>query len=237
MYRIAASGAGVNLVGRAWICGIAARVIGVENIPPAPASAPHIVMSKHSSTWETLALTLLLPAARLRRQEGAAVDPVLRLGLRAGLADHHRPQGRHRRDAADRHAGPRALPPGLLDRRLPGGHADPRRHARQVQDRRRAARDRARRADRPGRAQRGLPVAEGRLRQASGHGDHVVRPADQPRRQGRASADAEVETLDRGRSRAPRSCRVDGGCRSLRPSDGDLARASSSSPASASTTG
>ena len=87
-------------------------------------------MAKHSSTWETLVAHPVLAAARLRRQEGAAVDPVLRLGLRARLADHDRPQGRPGRDAADRRAGPRALPPGLLDRRLPGRHAHPRRHAR-----------------------------------------------------------------------------------------------------------
>ena len=72
----------------------------------------------------------VLPAARVRRQEGAAVDSVLRLGLRARIADHHRPQGRQRCDAADRRAGPRAFLAGLLDRHLSGGHADPRRHAR-----------------------------------------------------------------------------------------------------------
>jgi 1-acyl-sn-glycerol-3-phosphate acyltransferase len=48
-----------NLVAARWICGIRHRVIGAENIPP-PAS-PHIVMSKHSSTWETLALNFLFP--------------------------------------------------------------------------------------------------------------------------------------------------------------------------------
>src|SRR5215468_3462 len=49
----------LNLLGARWICGIRHRVIGAENIPP-PAS-PHIVMSKHSSTWETLALNFLFP--------------------------------------------------------------------------------------------------------------------------------------------------------------------------------
>src|SRR5437870_5168937 len=47
------------LFGARWICGIRHRVIGAENIPPA--STPHIVMSKHSSTWETLALNFLFP--------------------------------------------------------------------------------------------------------------------------------------------------------------------------------
>jgi len=34
-------------------------VIGVENIPPR--ADPHLVMSKHSSTWETLSLNFLFP--------------------------------------------------------------------------------------------------------------------------------------------------------------------------------
>ena len=57
MYRIAASWCRVNLRGARWICGITHRAIGVENIP----ATPHIVLSKHSSTWETLALTLFFP--------------------------------------------------------------------------------------------------------------------------------------------------------------------------------
>jgi 1-acyl-sn-glycerol-3-phosphate acyltransferase len=57
MYRIAASWCRVNLWGARWICGIRYRRIGAENIP----STPHIVLSKHSSTWETLALTMFFP--------------------------------------------------------------------------------------------------------------------------------------------------------------------------------
>jgi 1-acyl-sn-glycerol-3-phosphate acyltransferase len=49
----------LNLVAARWICGIRHRVIGAENIPPR--DRPHIVMSKHSSTWETLALNFLFP--------------------------------------------------------------------------------------------------------------------------------------------------------------------------------
>jgi 1-acyl-sn-glycerol-3-phosphate acyltransferase len=59
MYRIAASWCSTNLWGARWICGIRHRVIGGENIPPR--ASPHIVMSKHSSTWETLALNFLFP--------------------------------------------------------------------------------------------------------------------------------------------------------------------------------
>jgi 1-acyl-sn-glycerol-3-phosphate acyltransferase len=49
----------LNLFAARWICGIRDRVIGAENIPPR--DKPHIVMSKHSSTWETLALNFFFP--------------------------------------------------------------------------------------------------------------------------------------------------------------------------------
>jgi 1-acyl-sn-glycerol-3-phosphate acyltransferase len=49
----------INLLAARWICGIRHRVIGRENIPPT--RDPHIVMSKHSSTWETMALNFLFP--------------------------------------------------------------------------------------------------------------------------------------------------------------------------------
>ncbi|MFI4952178.1 MAG: lysophospholipid acyltransferase family protein [Burkholderiales bacterium] len=49
----------INLVGARLICGIRHRVIGAENIPPR--RDPHLVMSKHSSTWETLSLNFLFP--------------------------------------------------------------------------------------------------------------------------------------------------------------------------------
>jgi 1-acyl-sn-glycerol-3-phosphate acyltransferase len=40
-----------------WICGIRHRTIGLENVP----TTPHVVMSKHSSTWETLSLNFVFP--------------------------------------------------------------------------------------------------------------------------------------------------------------------------------
>lgn len=49
----------LNLLAARGICGIHHRVLGAENIPPP--NRPHIVMSKHSSTWETLALNFLFP--------------------------------------------------------------------------------------------------------------------------------------------------------------------------------
>jgi len=62
MYRIAASWCRMNLRGARWLCGIRHRVEGAANIPPSGVrNPPHIVMSKHSSTWETLALTMFFP--------------------------------------------------------------------------------------------------------------------------------------------------------------------------------
>jgi 1-acyl-sn-glycerol-3-phosphate acyltransferase len=58
LYRIAAGWCRTVLWGARWICGIGHQAIGTENIP---IDRPHIVMSKHSSTWETLALTLFFP--------------------------------------------------------------------------------------------------------------------------------------------------------------------------------
>src|SRR5947199_9606285 len=49
----------INLAAAWLICGIRHRVLGRQNI--SPREAPHIVMSKHSSTWETLALNFLFP--------------------------------------------------------------------------------------------------------------------------------------------------------------------------------
>ena len=57
MFQIAASWCRVNLWGARWICGIRYQAIGRDNVP----ATPHIVMSKHSSTWETLALHMFFP--------------------------------------------------------------------------------------------------------------------------------------------------------------------------------
>ena len=59
--RMAASWCGVNLWGARAICGIRWHVDGLENVPADTRAPPHIVMSKHSSTWETLSLNLYFP--------------------------------------------------------------------------------------------------------------------------------------------------------------------------------
>jgi len=56
-YRYITGWCAINLWGARWICGIRSRVIGTANVP----ATPLIVACKHSSTWETLYLTRLLP--------------------------------------------------------------------------------------------------------------------------------------------------------------------------------
>lgn len=56
-YRIAAHWCKVVAWGARLICGIRWRAEGLENIP----ETPHVVLSKHSSTWETVALGIYLP--------------------------------------------------------------------------------------------------------------------------------------------------------------------------------
>lgn len=40
-----------------WVCGIRYRIEGLENLP----QQPSVVMAKHQSAWETIALPVLLP--------------------------------------------------------------------------------------------------------------------------------------------------------------------------------
>jgi 1-acyl-sn-glycerol-3-phosphate acyltransferase len=56
-YRFITHWCALNLWAARWICGIRSRVVGLDNLP----GTPHIVACKHSSTWETLFLTRLLP--------------------------------------------------------------------------------------------------------------------------------------------------------------------------------
>jgi hypothetical protein len=130
-----------NLLGARWICGIRHQVIGAENIPRS--SEPHIVMSKHSSTWKRWRSTFFSTPG-FCRQEGLLSIPFFRLGVRARIADHHRPRSGQDAMSADRHPGPRALRPGFLDRRLSGRNANQGWYARPLQIRRSAARHRPR---------------------------------------------------------------------------------------------
>ncbi len=59
LYRFCVGWAWLALWGSRLICGIRWRLQGLENLPQGPA----IVLVKHQSAWETLALPLLLPRA------------------------------------------------------------------------------------------------------------------------------------------------------------------------------
>lgn len=56
-FRFITGWCAINLWAARWICGIRARVEGLENI----GTGAKIVACKHSSTWETLFLSRLLP--------------------------------------------------------------------------------------------------------------------------------------------------------------------------------
>ncbi len=45
------------VVAARWLCGIRYRIVGAENLPDSPV----VVLSKHQSAWETVALPALLP--------------------------------------------------------------------------------------------------------------------------------------------------------------------------------
>jgi 1-acyl-sn-glycerol-3-phosphate acyltransferase len=108
MYRIAAAWCAVNLWGARRICGIRHRAIGLANIPRGTAAGPHIVMSKHSSTWETLALTRFFPPlAYVAKKEllsipffgwGFALSSPITIDRKAGTDAMHQiaTQGRER---------------------------------------------------------------------------------------------------------------------------------------------
>jgi 1-acyl-sn-glycerol-3-phosphate acyltransferase len=56
-FRVVKGWCWLVLAAARFICGIRHRVVGLENIPDEPC----IIMSKHSSTWETLFLTQIFP--------------------------------------------------------------------------------------------------------------------------------------------------------------------------------
>jgi 1-acyl-sn-glycerol-3-phosphate acyltransferase len=59
LYRIANWWGLCAIYGMKWICGVHWRIKGVENLPKTPNRT--IVLSKHQSTWETLAYLALSP--------------------------------------------------------------------------------------------------------------------------------------------------------------------------------
>jgi 1-acyl-sn-glycerol-3-phosphate acyltransferase len=81
-YGMAASWCAVNLWGAKWICGIRWHVGGLDNIPADTRAEPHIVMSKHSSTWETLALNLYFPPLAFVAKKELLAIPFFGWGFR-----------------------------------------------------------------------------------------------------------------------------------------------------------
>jgi 1-acyl-sn-glycerol-3-phosphate acyltransferase len=56
-FALARFWANTTLIGLRWICGLSYRVEGREQLP----ASPQVVLMKHSSAWETVAQTVLLP--------------------------------------------------------------------------------------------------------------------------------------------------------------------------------
>ena len=89
-YLIARHWCRVNLLAARWICGIRWRVIGRENIP----TSPHIIMSKHSSTFETLALNLYFPPLSFVAKKELLSIPFFREAVVRGYSRETRPHGK-----------------------------------------------------------------------------------------------------------------------------------------------
>ncbi|MCC6867249.1 MAG: 1-acyl-sn-glycerol-3-phosphate acyltransferase [Burkholderiales bacterium] len=81
-YRLAAQWCQVNVLGARVICGIDWRVSGLENIPADTRAHPHIVMSKHSSMWETLALNQYFPPLAFVAKKELLSIPIFGWGFR-----------------------------------------------------------------------------------------------------------------------------------------------------------
>lgn len=75
-YRFVSTWCVLTLFGARWICGIRHRAIGVENIPQGDDAAPHIVMCKHSSTWDTVALPRYFPPLSYVAKKELMVLPI-----------------------------------------------------------------------------------------------------------------------------------------------------------------
>lgn len=78
-YPVVMSWNRLNLTALKWICRIDYRVEGLDNLP----DRPSIVMSKHSSTWETLALATFLPPAAWVLKKELMYIPFFGWGLAA----------------------------------------------------------------------------------------------------------------------------------------------------------
>lgn len=78
-YRIAAHWCLTSLAAVRVICGIGYREIGTGNIPAG--NTPYVVMSKHSSTWEILALAKYFPAISFVAKRELLLVPIFGWGF------------------------------------------------------------------------------------------------------------------------------------------------------------
>ncbi len=190
----------MNLWAARVICGIRHRVDGVENMP----ATPHIVMAKHSSTWETLFLTQIFPPLAYVAKRELLSIPFFGWAFR--FASPITIDRRAGRDAMEQIAeqGRVRFADGFWIVIYPEGTRIP------AGTRAKYKTGGARLAiemgvtDPTGRAQRRLAVAEGPARQAAGHGNADHRDPDRAGRQGPRAADAGSRGLDRGRGGAAR---------------------------------
>lgn len=81
-YAIARHWCKTNVLAARAICGIDWHVAGLENIPTDPRAHPHIVMAKHSSMWETLALNLYFPPLAFVAKKELLSIPLFGWGFR-----------------------------------------------------------------------------------------------------------------------------------------------------------
>ena len=147
-----------------YVLGIRYEVRGRENIP----AEPVVILSKHSSAWETLAFSEIFPPHVYVMKRELMWLPFLGWGL--ALFNPIFINRADRKNAMRRmvEIGKERFAAGFRHHDLPRRHAHRRRQTRQVQARRGIYRSADRRARAAGRAQRGAAVAAQLLPQAPG---------------------------------------------------------------------
>ena len=100
-----------------WICGLGYRIEGLENLPP----GNHVALWKHSSSWETVAMAVVIPAAGLGLEARAHMDPIRRLGHPAAACHRDRSKVGALGCQPGGEAGKAAACRGQLDRDFSGG--------------------------------------------------------------------------------------------------------------------
>ena len=155
------------------VCGIRHEVRGIENLPKQPC----IVMCKHQSAWETLALQKIFPPQVWVLKRELLWIPFFGWALALTSPIAIKLQRRQGCDKAIAGAGQAAACTGILRGGFPRGDARSLRPARQIQDRRRAARGKQRRAGDSGGTQRRAVMGAQCVQQTSRPDHHEYRRA------------------------------------------------------------